>query len=320
MPSDPPRHPVRVVLATAAAFVSGTLVAVQSRINGQLAAELGDGFVTAFLSFFSGLVVIAVIVAIAPTGRRGVGRALSAVRGRRIPWWFLAGGAGGALFVLTQSLTVAILGVALFTVGVVAGQATSSLLIDRVGLGTMPARPLSVPRVLGAVLAVVAVVVAVSGQLRSDVPFWLLIAPLLAGLAAGTQQAVNGQLREAARSPLAATFLSFVVGTSVLALALAVHLLFVPLPDAFPPNPLLYLGGVVGCVFIGIQTVAVRTTGVLLLGLAVLSGQVVSAAVLDLVLPIPGHDVGVSSLVGAALTLVAVVIAAIRVPSRTPSR
>ena len=313
--SDPePRRPLRVVLATAAAFLSGAMVALQSRINGQLSGELGDGFVTAFLSFGSGLLLLAVIVGIAPTGRRGVARGVRAVGSRSIPWWYLAGGAGGALFVLTQSLVVALVGVALFTVGVVAGQAASSLLIDRVGVGTMAPRPLTVLRVLGAALALVAVVIAVSGQLRSDVPFVVLIAPMLAGFAVGGQQAVNGQLREVSESPLTATFISFLVGTTVLAVALGVHLLFAPWPAEFPGNPLLYTGGLVGCVFIAIQTVAVRTTGVLLMGLAVLSGQVVAAALFDLVLPIPGHEVGVPTLIGAGLTLVAVAVAAVRGP------
>jgi transporter family-2 protein len=314
MPSADDRHPMRVALATAAAFLSGAMVALQSRINGQLSAELGDGFVTAFVSFGSGLVLLAVIVAIAPTGRRGIIRVAHAVRTRSIPWWFLAGGAGGALFVLSQSLVVALLGVALFTVGVVAGQAASSLLIDRVGVGTMAPRPLTVLRVVGAILALVAVVIAVSGQLRSDVPFWLLIAPLAAGFAAGGQQAVNGQLRETAHSPLAATFISFLVGTGVLAIALVIHLAFVPWPATFPASPLLYTGGLVGCLFIAIQTIAVRSTGVLLMGLAVLSGQVVAAAALDLVLPVPGHEVGVTTLIGAGLTLVAVVVAGLRAP------
>lgn len=310
------RHPLRVALATAAAFLSGTMVALQSRINGQLSGELGDGFVTAFVSFGSGLVLLAVIVAIAPTGRRGVARVTAAVRTRRIPWWFLTGGAGGALFVLTQSLVVALIGVALFTVGVVAGQAASSLLIDRIGVGSMAPRPLTLLRVLGAVLALIAVVIAVSGQLRSDVPFVVLIAPMLAGFAVGGQQAVNGQLREIADSPLTATFVSFLVGTTVLAIALAGHLLFAPWPVAFPMDPWLYTGGLVGCVFIAIQAIAVRTTGVLLMGLAVLSGQVVAAAALDLALPVPGHEVGVATLAGAGLTLVAVALAAVRWPRR----
>jgi transporter family-2 protein len=310
--SDPAAsHPLRITIATAVAVLSGTLVAVQSRVNGQLSTELGDGFVTAFVSFGTGFVLLAIVLAFAPTGRHGLGLVASAVRGRRIPWWYLLGGACGAFFVLSQSIVVAIAGVALFTVGVVAGQTVSSLLIDRSGLGTMAAKRLTVTRVVGAALALVAVVVAVSGQLHGDVPYWILIAPLISGLAVGAQQALNGQVRETAHSPLAATFVSFAVGTAVLTVALLVHLLFVPWPADFPSNPALYLGGVIGAIFIGVQTVLVRITGVLVLGLAVLSGQVVAAAVLDLLVPVPGHIIGVPTLVGAGLTLLAVVIAAI---------
>src|SRR5690349_11051974 len=116
------RHPGRVVLLTLAAFVSGIGVALQSRINGQLGADLGDGFVAAVISFGSGLVILAVAMLFVPDARRGLGRTVSAVRERRIPWWYLAGGAMGALFVLTGSLVIGVIGVALFTIGVVGGQ------------------------------------------------------------------------------------------------------------------------------------------------------------------------------------------------------
>lgn len=313
------------MIATGVAVLSGALVAVQSRINGQLSSELNDGFVTAFLSFGSGLVVLAVVTAVAPTGRRGLRLVGTAVRERRIPWWYLLGGACGAFFVLSQSIVVALAGVALFTVGVVAGQTVSSLLIDRSGMGTMSPKRLTSTRVIGAALALVAVVIAVSGQVRGDVPYWILIAPLISGLLVGAQQALNGQVRETARSPLAATFLSFAIGTAVLVVALAVHLLLVPWPATFPAAPLLYTGGLIGAVFIAAQTVLVRITGVLVLGLAVLSGQVVAAAVLDLLVPVRGHTIGLATLIGAGLTLVAVAVAAVprrgtTASSGTPSR
>jgi len=304
-------HPLRQFFATGIAVLCGTLVALQSRVNGQLSTELGDGFVTAFVSFGSGLVLLSIVLALTPSGRRGIRFVGESLRERRIPWWYLLGGACGAFFVLSQSIVVAIAGVALFTVGVVAGQTTSSLLIDRTGLGTMAPKKLTPTRVLGAALALVAVIVAVSGQLRGDVPYWILIAPLISGLAVGAQQALNGQVREAARSPLAATWISFAIGTACLALALIVHLFVVPWPGEWPANPLLYLGGLIGAIFIGAQTVLVRITGVLVLGLAVLSGQVVAAAVLDLIIPVPGHTIGIPTLIGAGLTLVAVAIAAI---------
>ena len=91
------------------------------------------------------------------------------------------------------------------------------------------------------------------------------------------------------------------------------HLILVPWPAEFPSSPLLYLGGVVGVVFIGVQVLVVRTTGVLVLGLAILSGQLAAAVLYDLVLPIPGHAFALTSALGAAITLVAVVVAVLPV-------
>jgi transporter family-2 protein len=306
------RRPLRVVAATAIAFASGVLVAIQSRINGELSFQLDDPFVTAFLSFGSALVVVAIAVAVAPSGRRGLRTIVDAVRSRRMPWWYLLAGVGGALFVLTASVVVALVGVALFTVGVVAGQILSSLLIDRTGMGSMAAQPFTLPRLLASALAMVAVVITVSGTLQVDVPLWVLIAPFVAGILAGAQQAMVGELRAVSRSTLAATFTSFMAGTVVLAIALAVHLAFTPPPASFPPSPLLYTGGIISCIFIAIQAVIVRIVGVLVLSLALLSGQVIAATVLDLVLAVEGNALGPSTVVGAALTLVAVGIAAIR--------
>lgn len=309
------RHPVRVVLATAAAFASGIGVALQSRINGQLGAELGDGFVAAFLSFGSGFLILGIAMLFVPDARRGLGRTATAVRERRIPWWYLMGGALGALFVLTGSLVIGVIGVALFTVGVVGGQMTSSMLIDRHGFGSMGPKPLTPPRIAGAVLALAGVALAVSGQLRGDVPWLLLVAPLLVGLGVGFQQAANGQVRAAAGSALAATFGNFLVGTALLTVALLVHLIFVRWPAEFPASPFLYLGGVVGVLFIGTQVLVVRTTGVLVLGLALLSGQLLAAVLFDLVLPLAGHAFSIWSVIGAAVALVAVVLAVI--PARS---
>jgi transporter family-2 protein len=183
----------------------------------------------------------------------------------------------------------------------------------------MGPKRLTITRIAGAALAVAGVLLAVSSQLRADVSWWLLIAPLLAGLGVGFQQAANGQVRAVTGSALAATFMNFLVGTTLLTLALLIHLLVAPWPAEFPSNPLLYLGGVIGVVFIATQVLVVRTTGVLVLGLAILSGQLAAAVLYDLVLPIPGHVFAVTGAIGAAITLIAVVVAVIPVRARSGS-
>jgi transporter family-2 protein len=314
-PATPaPHHPVRFAFAVAGVFVAGMLVAVQSRVNAQLAHETGDGFVTAVISFGSGLVILAVGLLFTRVGRHGIVEVARAVRERRMPWWYLAGGAAGAFFVLAQSLVVGLIGVALFTVGIVAGQLTSSVVVDRRGIGTMAPKPFTVPRVVAAGIALAGVVVSVSGELRGDVPFGLLVLPLLAGGLVGMQAALNGQVRGIASSAYTATFANFAVGTTLLVLALLVHLVVQPWTPVFPANPLVYIGGAVGVIFIGAQAILVRTVGVLVLGLSLLSGQLVMAVVFDLVLPLPGNVLTLVGVLGAVLTLLAVVLAV--VPSR----
>ncbi len=111
-------------IALGGAALVGVLTAVQARINGQLGVRLDDGLVAAAISFGSGLLILIVAVGGAPVGppRLRGARRPACVRAR-IPWWMLAGGAAGALTVATQGLAVGIIGVSLFTVGVVAGQA-----------------------------------------------------------------------------------------------------------------------------------------------------------------------------------------------------
>ncbi len=316
VPAEAAAHPLRLALLLLAAFGTGILVALQSRINGQLGQELGDGFFAAFISFGSGFVILAVASLFWRPGRVGIRRVATAVRSRRIPWWFVVGGAGGALFVLTQSLVVGLVGVALFTVGVVAGQTLSSLLVDRRGLGSMAAQPVTPQRLIGAVIALAAVVLAASSELRGDIPFWVLLAPFIAGLAVGWQQAVNGQVKAVAESAFTATFGNFAVGAGVLLVAAVIHTAVVGWPAHFPAAPWLYLGGAVGCAFIAGQAAIVRSTGVLLMGLAVLSGQLMTAVVFDLVLPVQAHPIPPLTIVGAGLTLTAVVVAALPGPRR----
>lgn len=311
-------RPAATAAVVVAAVAVGALIATQTRLNGELGSRLGDGFTAAAISFGSGLVVLATALLALPAGRRGLGRLAGAIRSGRMPWWHLLGGVGGAVFVLGQGLLGAILGVALFTVGIVAGQTVSSLLIDRRGLGSMPARPLSAQRMLGAVLAIAAVVAAGSGEPPGRAPIVLVIVPVLIGLLVGGQAALNGEVRVVAGSAVSATLVNFAVGSVILVAAAVVHAGIAGWPSRYPAEPWLYLGGVAGVVFIAAQTVIVRILGVLVMGLALLAGQLGAAVVFDLVVPLPGDGITAVTVAGAAVTLGAVGIAA--VPGRRARR
>ncbi|WP_426624963.1 DMT family transporter [Leifsonia sp. McL0607] len=299
-------------LALVVAIICGAGVALQSRINGELGSRLDDGVTAALISFGSGLLILIVAMAIAPTGRRGLGRVIAALRGRELPWWYVAGGAAGAFLVLSQGVAAAVLGVALFTVAVVAGQTVSGLVLDRIGLGPGGRRPITPARLAGAIIALAAVTWAVSSQFGDGVPVWLMLLPLIAGLGLGWQQAVNGQVRVVASSALTATFVNFAVGTTVLLVLMAIDWSIRGLPKPLPTEPWLYAGGAIGCIFIAAAALLVRVTGVLLLGLATVAGQLVTALLLDLFAPTSSQPVTATTIGGTLLALVAVAVASIR--------
>lgn len=288
----------------------GILTALQARINGQLGARLGDGFVAAVISFGSGLVVLIVLSAALPAGRRGMRALASGVRSRTIPWWMLAGGAAGAFSVATQGLAVAIIGVSLFTVGVVAGQTLSGLLLDRVGYGPAGVVAVTMPRIAGGALALLAVAVSLQGGVLERVPWWMLVMPVVAGIGIAWQQATNGRLRRRVGTPLTATFVNFLGGTVLLAVAAAIHVAGVGMPRPLPTEPWLYLGGVTGVIYIFLSAALVVHTGVLLLGLGVVVGQLATAFALDVAWPAVAGPGWVTELVMVAIAGVGVIVAA----------
>jgi bacterial/archaeal transporter family-2 protein len=306
-----PRHPAVLLVAVPCTVIFGAAVATQSRINGELGARISDGYVAALISFSSGLIILCVAMLIWRPGRVGALRVRDAVASRQIPWWYLGGGVAGGFFVLSQGLTSAILGVALFTIAAVCGQTISGVLVDRRGLGSMAPRPITPARLVGSVLALAAVALAGSGEIHGNTALWIYLMPLAAGLGIGWQQAVNGQIRRVAGSALTATFWNFVVGTTVLAIGAIIHSSIAGWPKALPTEPWLYVGGAIGVVFIAGAAITVSITGVLLLGLGTISGQLLMSLLLDIVAPVAGHELGWTTVAGTALALVAVVIVAL---------
>ena len=308
MPTESRRLPVWVALGGAALI--GVMTAVQARVNGQLGVRLEDGFVAAFISFASGLVLLTVISLALPGGRAGFARLAAGVRERRIPFWMLCGGAAGALTVATQGLAVGIIGVALFTVGVVAGQTICGLVLDRLVYGPSGVVAVTTGRVLGGVLALAAVGIALTGG-AVDAPLWMLVLPFAAGVGIAWQQATNGRLRQRVGTPLTATLVNFIGGSLCLLIAAGVHVALVGAPAALPTEPWLYVGGALGVFYIFLSAALVVHTGVLLLGLASVAGQLAASVVLDLVWPAPAGPGTGTALAMVAVALASVVVAAV---------
>jgi len=301
------------VAGVLAAFLGGIGGAAQSRVNGALAGRLHDGIAAALLSNTTALVLVIAALAAAPAARAGLRLAVDRLRRGTLRPWECLGGACGALYVASQGISAGVLGLAVFTVAVVAGQSAGGLAVDRAGIAPGGRRPVTRARAL----------VPRSRWRRSSsrsaagsapVPgLALAVLPLAAGVALAVQGAVNGRVRQAAGAVLPAVFINAAVGTAALLLAfggvLAVH----GWPGgSLPGRPWFYLGGAIGVGFTAIGVAVVRRIGVLLLGLAVIAGQLTGALALDLIAPGPAGRPGVTGYLGAGLTLATVLVVVAR--------
>jgi len=299
------QHAAGLRAALLLAGAAGAAGAVQQRLNGQLKDALGDALLAAVVSFGLGLLLVLTVVLVRPSARR----AWPAVR--TVPVWRRAGGLGGATLIAVGAAATPVLGVALLSVGLVAGQTGGGVLVDRVGLGPGGRRTLTGPRLAGALLCLAAVGISVVGKGARDAAPLLLLLVVLAGLATTLQQALNGHVRAATGDASVATLLNFLVGTTALVLGLAGHLLLTGAPTGGWPGAdqwYLYLGGPIGVFYVTVAAVVVRLLGVLRLTLTTIAGQLVGAVLLDLLVPAAGTSLSPYTVAGAALTLVAVAV------------
>lgn len=319
-----PRLPLLAGLLLAVG--AGLAIPVQGRINGALGARLNDGIAASVVSFSTGLVLMVLISLVLPKGRAGLAKILPAVRSRAFPPVYVLAGGIGALFVFAQSFTVGLLGVALFTVATVTGQTVSGLLVDRLGIGPAGKKPVTGIRIIGCILTIAAVGWAVSprfaagagsGTASDGGPETLLLPlllPVLAGFLMSFQQAMNGTATVHYGTPIAATLVNFVAGTLVLWTVWGIKVSVAGPGSPLPGEWWYYVGGPMGCVFIGLGALLVRSLGVLVTGLGMIAGQLLGSLALDLLVPAPGSIVAPATVLGTLLTLAAIILATLPWP------
>lgn len=200
-------------------FLAGMGLAVQAGANARLTQALGTPFVATVVQLAVGAAILLVAAA-----SFGALPALARLGGG--PWWHMAGGVASAVYVLAVILVAPRLG-AVVAIGVlIAGQTFASLLLDGLGILGVPHRGVSPATVIGAGLTLAGVVALVRGQageisaLRSR-PGLVALA-LFAGALLPLQGAVNALFRADLGAPLAVGFVSFVVATVTMLLALPV--------------------------------------------------------------------------------------------------
>ena len=140
--------------------------------------------------------------------------------------------------------------------------------------------------------------------------FFLLLA-LAAGVLLPVQAGLNAQLRSALGSPIAAAFVSFLVGTAALAAATLVFRISVPVSRAWGmTHPVQWSGGIIGALYVLAAVVLAPKLGAGTLVAAVVAGQMLTSLVLDHygLIGFPMHSLSPIRLMGAALVIAGVVL------------
>jgi bacterial/archaeal transporter family-2 protein len=293
------------------AAISGVMIALQSRANGELSQRLGNSVEAALISFSSGLLVIALITPFILAIRVGAGKLREAVRERRIAKWRLGAGMLGGSFVALQTHVVPIIGVALYSVASIAGQTVVSLIVDRIGLTGGGKKEITPRRVITAFVTVAAVLVSVFDKLSvSNFSFLAVLLATLAGAFVGVQRALNGQINEFSGQSFTTSFLNFIMGTSFLIIFLLLLIVFKG--DhlvALPTSPWwMYTGGVIGVIYIAFTSTIVQHLGVLTFTLFSTGGTLIGSLLIDIFSPTQGAHVTGYLITGIAMTYIGVAI------------
>jgi len=133
------------LLLCALAFAAGVVLVVQVGVNATLRAGLGSPVAAALLSFLVGSLALALLLlASGPwPGRRQL------LAG---PAWAWAGGVLGAFYVVSTIVLGPRLGAAALLALVILGQLLSSLVVDHYGWLGFPEHPMTLTRLVGALL------------------------------------------------------------------------------------------------------------------------------------------------------------------------
>jgi transporter family-2 protein len=297
------------------AALSGLLIALQARANGELSHRLGNGLQAALVSFTSGLIIIVVIALFNPSIKEGVRTLRRAVIAKAIPPWTLFAGMLGASFVAVQTQIVPLIGVAIYSVAAIAGQSAISLVVDRIGLTGGGKKEITPRRVTAAFVTVFAVFISVADRLDGkDLSIAAVILGVFAGAIVGVQRAMNGQINEHSQQSFTTSLLNFAMGTTFLLILLFFAMTLGGMElSPLPAGPWwIYTGGAIGVIYVAFTSTIVQHLGVLTFTLISVGGQLAGSLLIDLYSPTDGVQVSIYLVSGIVLTYLGVLVGGVR--------
>ncbi|MBO9570910.1 MAG: DMT family transporter [Chitinophagaceae bacterium] len=134
--------------------------------------------------------------------------------------------------------------------------------------------------------------------------FYLL--PIFAGIAITVQSGINSQLRAAIQHPVMAAFISFIVGTAILAVLLIFSRETIPALGQYSTVKWYqYSGGLLGAFVVTVTLISVSQIGAANMFVLIIAGQLTTAVLMDHfgVLGMRENPVNMQKLLGILLVI-----------------
>lgn len=289
-------------------ILAGLVLPIQTLVNTRLRASTGTPFSSSMISFAVGTVTLLIVATAVTGGDYGIAQAFDE------PLWIWFGGLLGVVALTGNILLFPHLGAVQTVVLPIAGQVIMGLIVDHFGLFESPQSSLTVVRAIGAiivligVIAVVATPSAATSSEDSATALWLWrLAGFIFGCFTASQSAINGHLGQVTGSPVSAALVSFAVGVTALVI---VNIVLrwrprIERPEGKPNPWWMWIGGVLGALFIFGNAALVPQIGTGLTVVAGLLGSMLGSLIIDRV---SGAPIKSRQVLGIALLLTGVVL------------
>ena len=289
-------------------ILAGLVLPIQTLVNTRLRASTGTPFSSSMISFAVGTVTLLIVATAVTGGNYGIAQAFNE------PLWIWFGGLLGVVALTGNILLFPHLGAVQTVVLPIAGQVIMGLIVDHFGLFESPQSSLTAVRAIGAiivligVIAVVATPSAATSSEDSATALWLWrLAGFIFGCFTASQSAINGHLGQVTGSPVSAALVSFAVGVTALVI---VNIVLrwrprIERPEGKPNPWWMWIGGVLGALFIFGNAALVPQIGTGLTVVAGLLGSMLGSLIIDRV---SGAPIKSRQVLGITLLLTGVVL------------
>lgn len=197
-------------------LIAGVAQPVQTSVNTNLSEKLKSPYQSSVISFGTGTILVAIILAILDHGIH-----LPLAQIAQEPFWIWGGGICGVGIVVLSILCLPRLGSAWNVMLLSFGQIMTGLVVDNWGLFGSERIPMSISRVAGALLLIAGVALVslnfdkkTKGENKStSASVIFIVLAIVAGMLCALQVAINGRLTTVAGDSWRCTLISMSIGT-----------------------------------------------------------------------------------------------------------